>query len=785
MPKDSTQKKSLKKGSSEPSTDSKRPKGVSKQPAKTVAKRRKPNTSPSANTVARKERGNEPKANSKKPARPTSPKPAIEPYNPFQVEAADSYEAKKIRENNKQRKFSEDKREIGAIPACANPARRDACREDFGLFLNTYFPEDTRHPWSKVHLKLIETIQIVVLVGAMLAMGIPRGWGKTFISVRAIIWAVAFRHHTMCMLIAASDPAAKDLLQDIRDEFETNQLLQEDFPEICLPIAALEGINQRAKGQTSGGEPTRVKASDFELHLGDINGQPGAVIYAGGITGSKIRGRRKKRGDRIERPTLGLVDDFQTRQSARSRMQCQTRLNIVSDDIPGLPGNDQAWSCLLTCTVIEPGDAADQLLDRSQHPDWRGIRAAFLDSLPNEDALDHWDEWNRIRCEDLKSYDAKEDDIEQEAISERAHTYYRKHAKQMRAGAKVAWEYAYKPEHYVDALEKAMHWYYRSRRGFWSELQNQPDKFEVATMPQLVAHILVGRMHHCPQHLIPDDAEYLTAFADYSKAVLWFEVRAWSQISTSWTVDYGTWPPQNKNYYTQATAQHTIDKLYAKLPTHALRIMAAVRDLFGDLFQRGWQREDGSILRLNMAGIDANDETDSIRDAIRKAGLAGKLWPMHSRSFRHPKTPINDLPVKDGDVVGDNWRRRKPQEGTGTLRYITFDTDHWKSHHRNRLMMSPDAPGSLTWFRGADHRMIADHHVAEYSDIITVDATGQKYEIWGLKPGADNHLWDVGVGNDVLGSVLGCKLPSSMILTNSNQMPQLRRRKKKKTRVVI
>jgi len=115
MPKDSTQKKSRKKGSSEPSTDSKRPNGVSKQPAKTVAKRRKPNPSPSANTVARKERGNNTTQPSKKPARPTSPKPAIEPYNPFQVEVADSYEAKKIRENHKQRQFSADKRGIGAI----------------------------------------------------------------------------------------------------------------------------------------------------------------------------------------------------------------------------------------------------------------------------------------------------------------------------------------------------------------------------------------------------------------------------------------------------------------------------------------------------------------------------------------------------------------------------------------------------------------------------------------------------------------------------------------------
>jgi len=693
------------------------------------------------------------------------------------------YEQHKVRANNRQRLQSEDKREIGPIPAPENPQRRASCERNFDKFLKTYFPEDTRHPWSKVHMKLIETIQIVVLVGAMLAMGIPRGWGKTFISVRAILWAVCYRHHTMCMLIAASDPAAKDLIQDIRDEIETNELLQADFPEICLPIAALEGINQRGKGQTSCGVATKVKAADFELHLGDINGQPGAVIYAGGITGSKIRGRRKKRGDKIERPTLGLIDDFQTRQSARSRMQCQTRLNIVSDDIPGLPGNDQAWSCLLTCTVIEPGDAADQLLDRKQHPDWRGIRASFLDSLPNDDAIDLWEEWNRIRVEDLQTFDHDEDDIEQEAISERAHAFYRKHHKAMNAGCVVAWKWAYKPEHYVDALEKAMHWYFRSRRGFWSELQNQPDKYEVAKLPQLIAHTLQTRTHHLTAHMAPDDAEFITAHADYSAAVLWYEVRAWAQNSTSWTIDYGTWPGQGKAYFTQATAQHTIDKMYAHLPTHAVRVMAAIRDLFIGLFETQFQREDGTVLRLNIGGIDANDETDTIRDAIKKAGLTGKLWPMHSRSFRFPKTPLNDLPVKDGDVCGDNWRRRKPS--TGNLRYITYDTDHWKSHHRNRLIMDRAAPGALTWFKGSDHRMLADHHVAEYSETLVNEVTNQRSEIWGLKPGADNHLWDVGCGNDVLGSVLGCRLPASMMLSGSTTRVESKKRKRRKTRIAV
>lgn len=709
----------------------------------------------------------------------TKSKPVVH-RKPSGAESAEAYEVRKIRENNKSRVQAEDKREIGEIPPPKNKKRRAKCERDFAMYLKTYFPADTKHPWSTVHLKLIEAIQIVVLVGALLAIGIPRGWGKTFISVRAIMWAVSYRHHTMCMLIAASDSAAADLIQDIRDELENNPLLREDFPELCLPISALEGINQRGKGQTSGGVATRVKADAYELHLGDINGKPGAVIYAGGITGSKIRGRRKKRGDKIERPTLGLIDDFQTRASARSKMQIETRLNIVSDDIPGLPGNDQAWSCLLTCTVIEPGDGADQLLDRSQHPDWRGIRASFLDSLPDEDALDLWEAWNQIRVEDLQTFDEDSDDVEQEAISERAHEFYRQNFEAMNSGAVVAWQYAYKPEHYVDALEKAMHWYFRSRRGFWSELQNQPEKFHATAAPSLQAHALSTRWGHVEGGIVPDEADYLTAHADVAKHVLWYEVRAWAQDSTSWVVEYGTWPKQTRAYYTQSTASNTIDLVYQHLPTWHVRAMAAIRDLFTELFARQFQREDGTAQRLNIAGVDANDETEMVRDAIRKAGLAGKLWPMHSRSFRAPKPPLNDLPKKTGDVIGDNWRHRTPAHGS--MRYITYDTDRWKSHHRDRLLIPRESPGAITFYRGTEHRMLADHSTAEFSSVNVNMATGRTEEWWANRPGQDNHLWDCGVGNDVLGSRLGCRIPASMIL---NGRPDTSVKRKMRRRVKI
>lgn len=247
-------------------------------------------------------------------------KPAAKPI-PAQTPSAahGAYEAHKARTAEVQREKAKQGRDIGAIPQPADPARRSRCEQDFGLFCKTYFPGTFRHEWSTVHKRLIELIQMVVLVGALLAMGIPRGWGKTSLCVRGVIWAVAYRHHTFVMLIGASNEAAKAMIQDIRTELETNPLLQADFPELCYPIRELEGVNQRGKAQLCCGERTRVFASDYELRLGDVAGQSGAIIRSGGILSSKIRGARFIVDGETKRPTLGLVDDPQTEASAASK----------------------------------------------------------------------------------------------------------------------------------------------------------------------------------------------------------------------------------------------------------------------------------------------------------------------------------------------------------------------------------------------------------------------------------------------------------------------------------
>lgn len=694
-----------------------------------------------------------PQTKKTKPA--AKPRGAVKPARVRQSAAAvaaaasrAAYETKKLRVATRERENARNVRDIGPMPPPVDQKRRDACRDDLAKFLKTYFPGTFRHDWSEVHKRLIELITLVVMTGALLAIGIPRGWGKTSLCVRSVIWALAYRHHVFTVLIAASNDAAKNLISDIRTELEQNEILAADFPEICLPIRSLEGINQRGKAQLSNGARTRVFASDYELRLGDIAGNHGCIVRAGGMLGSRIRGARVVVDGQVIRPTLGLADDIQTEASAASKKGIYRRERVLQGALPGLPGPGFSWSCLLTVTVIEPDDVADRVLNRDKHPDWHGVRHSALDGLPNDDAMELWLEWNRIRERCLR---------EDEEIHE-CHRFYKKNRAAMNAGTRIVWKDGYDPEKFVDPLEQCMDWYFRDRQGFWSELMNNPGAFQSETRPLLDRHTVAHRTFHLAQYEAPQPAEFITAFADVQGSALYFEVRAHAPDSTSWVIDYGTWPAQARQYYTLSDLRITLDSAYPKHPTFRARLTAAVKDLFRMLFKREYKREDGQILRLNVAAIDANYETEAVKAAILAGGFAGRLIPSHGRSFRPPKLPINDLPEKDGDRVGNGWRLRTPK--ANQQRHLLFDTDFWKSFSRDRLLIPPEAPGACQLYAGRLHEMYADHQLSETSSLFMDVATQRVVEMWELRPERpDNHFLDCAVGNCVLGAMLGCVLP--------------------------
>ena len=188
-------------------------------------------------------------------------------------------------------------RNIGELPAVAQPERRQRAARDFRAFCEAYFPQTFNLPWSDDHLKVIAKIERAVLLGGLFAMAMPRGSGKTSLCERACLWAVLYGHREFPALIGSDEKHAAGMLESIKVELETNTALGEDFPEVTVPIRALEGINQRAAGQLYRGKQTYIGWTANEIVLPTMPGSAssGAIIRVAGITGS-IRGMKNTSG---------------------------------------------------------------------------------------------------------------------------------------------------------------------------------------------------------------------------------------------------------------------------------------------------------------------------------------------------------------------------------------------------------------------------------------------------------------------------------------------------------
>lgn len=300
----------------------------------------------------------------------------------------DPYEKLKQRARARNVALAIAGRDIGEMPAVVNPERKAQAASDFRFFCESYFPLTFSLPWSPDHLKVIAKIEQAVLRGGFFAMAMPRGSGKTTLCECACIWAVFNGHRQFVCLIGSDEGHAMEMLEAIKMELDNNDLLLEDFPEVVYPIQCLDGIANRAGGQLYKEERTHIGWTAREAVLPTIPGSlaSGAVIRVAGVTG-RIRGMKYKRADgHTVRPSLVVLDDPQTDESARSLSQCATRESILAGAVLGLGGPGQKIAGVMPCNSCNY-DAHVRVDVRGQrcinrdffrlHPDGRGLLQFF------------------------------------------------------------------------------------------------------------------------------------------------------------------------------------------------------------------------------------------------------------------------------------------------------------------------------------------------------------------------------------------------------------------------
>lgn len=659
------------------------------------------------------------------------------------------YDDRRDAERTRQAEQSLIGRDIGNLPPVANPARKAACERNFQLFCESYFPETYTLAWSPDHLKVIAKIETAVLSGGLFALAMARGSGKSSLAETACLWAMLYGHREFVTLIGATESAALEMLDSIKTELEVNEKLAEDFPEVCFPIGQLEGIANRCAGQLYLGERTRITWTSNEIVLPTVAGgrASGIIVRVAGITG-RVRGMKYKRADgRSVRPSLVIIDDPQTSESAGSLEQTRKRVRVLAGDILGLAGPGQKISGIMPCTIIRPGDMADIILNRQTHPDWNGEKTKMIYKFPINMKL--WETYAEIRAEALRT----------DGNFQAATDFYRTNREAMDAGAEVSWEARFNHDE-ESALQHAMNLKFQDEAAFASEYQNDPLPEDTQDDSMLSIDEICAKINGLGRGRIPLACDKLTMFIDVQKALLFYVVIAWAEDFTGAVVDYGTYPDQHRRRFSLTDANPTIQALYSNAGFEG-GLYAALNALTGDCLGREWEREDGAMLKIEKTLIDANwgQSTDIVYQFCRQSSYSGIVLPSHGRYVGASSKPMTEYRKQPGDRLGFNWMMPNVA-GKRAIRHVIYDTNFWKSFVHARLAVPLGDKGTLSFYGRIPgiHQLLAEHLTAEYR--VRTQGRGRTVDEWKLKPErADNHWLDCVAGCAVCGSMLGAALP--------------------------
>jgi len=635
---------------------------------------------------------------------------------------------------------------IAPIPPVRYPEHRERAKRDFKFFSKRYFRGAFYLPWSKDHLGMIDIIEESVQYGGLFAYAMPRGGGKTTLAQAGAVWSILSGYRSFICLIGANDRNAKSLLEGIKHELRYNDLLLDDFPEVVYPLRRLGGQAKASVGQHIDNKNTNIVWTVDRVIFPTVKESiySGCVIDVTSLEGS-IRGKNHHReGGEIIRPDFCILDDPQTRQSAYSVTETQKRLDIIFGDVLHMGDARKQIASLCPCTKILPNDLACQLLDRDEHPEWRGQCSKMMVSFPKDMKI--WEEYKGL---------LKKDNLEG---TRETTAFYLENREKMDKGAEVSWIGRYSRGE-ISAVQHAMNLFFRDKTSFLAECQNEPiSRMDDENAIQPTAKNIALRLSKLERTLIPVECNKIVVFIDVHKKLLYYVVSAFGDNFTGSVVDYGVYPPQKGRIFLMRDIREGLMSVSKEKSLEAA-IYSGFEKLEENLLNRSWIRQDGMPLNVDICLIDAHwDQASDV--AARFARLSNHtIYPSHGLSIRAIHSALGGNKSSKFERRGLNWIIR-PNIEQG-IRYIVYDTNFWKSFAHGRLTCSLGSPGAFTLF-GNDpdiHGMFIDHLCSEKGFL--TEGRDRTVTEWILKPGLDNHWLDGFVGTMVGASILGVKLPTS------------------------
>lgn len=630
---------------------------------------------------------------------------------------------------------------------------RKRLEKDIFRWLRHYFPELFYNPFNEQQKLMVKAVLHAAKHGGDQSIAAPRGEGKTCIAECVVTYCIVTGKLKFPLIVAATGPDAQNILGNIKRHFECNEELAEQYPEVCDPVLALEGANQRANMQTCcGGHRTMLKWGSDKIVFADVpeikndTGQKvksaccGSVLMTRGLD-SAIRGIRYG----SLRPDLVLIDDPETRESVESDTQIEKRTRTIEQDIGGLGGPGRRLARLMLCTIMNRKGVAYAYTDAAQHPSWRGVRYRLLIKPPEREDL--WGEYVELRRASMSAAQAKGDSVDD--AMEFCTQFYRERRREMDAGAVVANKHRYDPHHEITALQRCYNIIAdQGNDAFLTEYQNDPPETMGPQDSGIYADLVASRLSGIEQGRIPHGFGLLTAGIDIGKTAIHWVVTAWCRAGSGSVIDYGVadvWPKDRDNNL--AVEKAILQSLYG---------------LRESLLAADYYHPDGQVLPLTCALVDSGNWDSPVYEFCRATGQKifrpskgfGETADGKKSHFRVPDKQTADKRVGDHCFLSN-------QESRGVW-LVGLDSDYWKSWlHERFLTPEGSETGKITLF-GSDkrrHFAFAHHICAEIEVEEFVQDKGLK-RYW-KKVNRNNHWLDATYMACAAASLHGMKLLQS------------------------
>lgn len=634
---------------------------------------------------------------------------------------------------------------------------REACRTNLEKWHKEVFPGSTGlKPFGKVQKDSIKISADVIQEGGKVQKLEPRGYGKTTRTIQEALWALLYDYRRYVVIVASAKDKADELIEGIKLELETNEILFAMFPEVIFPIRELGGKAIKAKTQHIDGTPTSITWKKSKIVLPTVADSivGGSVIEVRPIKNArgvqhrttKVLDNGKKQTTTI-RPDLYLLDDIQTDEVAANPNLVVKWLRYIRKGILRGGNLSESIAVIHMATVIEPDDVPEQL---AKDDEWLTIRYKMLESPPT-----NLEWWFKDYAKILRNYRTVPDDAiatkknKDEALR-KATRFYRKHRKKADAGARVSWKWSYpwrdKRKLTISAIQNAMNIWIANEEVFFCECQNAPIKVEMqstelskATKKELVSSILKG----VDRGIIPIDMPRIVAYVDTHQSIFYWVIVAKNlDTNRKHVVDYFAWPEQRTARFTvEKPTGKTISQLFSG--SKKAQVKKAVTRVIDLLVEMRFKDKAGMARTIDEIRIDANwgIMSTSIKEAISNHQNTAMVKACHGIGIPASKAEMNSWKSKSGETKGDGFIDKK-EDGVNTK---LIDTNQWKSETHISITTDNEENGSLTIFNESPefHDHFFDHILCEAVERVFKQ---RDCEEWTCPKNGQNHWFDCLVG---------------------------------------